>query len=100
MSLTELAAPSVNCCANMDLRQFIARLEEHGRLRRINTPIACKIELGAVAREHSGPILFENIIDYPGASVFTNGLSDIQCVAIALNSAADSSASTILREIN
>jgi UbiD family decarboxylase len=83
----------------MDLRQFIARLEEHGRLRRVNSETACKHELGAVARAHSGPILFENIHGYPGASVFTNGLSDIQCVAIALNIAADSRPLTILREI-
>ena len=99
MSLTDLATPSVNCCANMELHQFIARLEEHGRLRRIDAEIRCKLELGAVAREHSGPIFFENIHGYPGTSIFTNGLSDIQCVAIALNIAADSSAPAILREI-
>ena len=84
----------------MELRQFIARLEEHGRLRRIDAATACKLELGAIARTHSGPILFENIHGYPGARVFTNGLSDIQCVAIALNIAPDSSAAAILREIN
>ncbi len=67
-----------------DLRAFINLLERHGRLRRIDHEVDWRFEIGKITRDHHGPILFENIKDYPGARVFTNGLSDIQNIALAL----------------
>jgi UbiD family decarboxylase len=67
-----------------DLRAFIDLLERHGRLRRIEHSVDWRFELGKITRDHHGPILFENIKDYPGARVFTNGLSEIENIALAL----------------
>lgn len=67
-----------------DLRAFIRKLDEAGRLRRIDRPVHWKCELGAIARAHREPLLFENIRDYPGQRILTNGLSHPSLIALAL----------------
>ncbi|HET7100267.1 MAG TPA: UbiD family decarboxylase, partial [Terriglobia bacterium] len=68
----------------MSLRAFIDLLSERGRLKRISQPVDWKIELGEMTRRHRQPLLFENIRDYPGQRVFTNGLSNFSSIALAL----------------
>ena len=68
----------------MDLRAFIDRLSAAGKLRRVEQPTDWKLDLGRIIREEHVPLLFENIKDYPGARVFSNGLVDEVCIAIAL----------------
>jgi UbiD family decarboxylase len=68
----------------MDLRAFIDRLSDAGRLRRVSQLTDWKFDIGRMIREEHVPLLFENIKDYPGARVFSNGLVDNHCIAIAL----------------
>jgi UbiD family decarboxylase len=68
----------------MDLRAFIDRLSEAGKLRRVNQLTDWKFDIGTMIREEHVPLLFENIRHYPGARVFSNGLVDNACIAIAL----------------
>ena len=67
----------------MTLRAFVDILSEHGELKRIRQLVDWKIELGEITRSHRQPLLFENIKDYPGMRVLTNGLSNASSVAIA-----------------
>lgn len=67
-----------------DLRGFIDQVADAGRLTRIHEPVHCKYEIGNVARARRSPVLFENIQDYPGYRVFTNGLADSTLIALAL----------------
>ena len=83
----------------MDLRSFIDRLAEAGKLYRVERSVDTKKELGEIARSHCGPILFEKIAGYPGARVFTNGLSDPQCIALALDLPATTAQSETLAGI-
>lgn len=82
--LAETPPPFAVSGAPADLRVFIARLAAAGRLSRISRPVHWKCELGAVARARRRPVVFENIQDYPGHRVFTNGLSDLSLIALAL----------------
>jgi UbiD family decarboxylase len=68
----------------MSLRSFIDLLSERGELKRISEPVDWKIELGEITRRHREPLLFENIRDYPGQRVFTNGLGSFSSMALAL----------------
>ncbi len=68
----------------MDLRAFIDRLSAAGKLRRVEQLTDWKLDIGRIIREEHVPLLFENIKDYPGARVFSNGLVDEVCIAIAL----------------
>jgi UbiD family decarboxylase len=68
----------------MNLRAFIDILSERGELKRIRQLVDWKIELGEITRSHRQPLLFENVKDYPGMRVLTNGLSNFSSVAIAL----------------
>jgi UbiD family decarboxylase len=68
----------------MDLRTFISLLSQHGLLKRIQQPVDWKYELGQMTRDSTAPLLFENINGYPGQRVFTNGLSSISAIALAL----------------
>ncbi len=44
-----------------------------------------RFEIGRIARSRRVPLLFENIKDYPGARVFTNGLCSPKTIAQALS---------------
>ncbi len=66
------------------LRDFISALDARGKLKRVPEKVNWKYELGEIARRTQTPLLFENIEDYPGRRLFANGLSDYECVALAV----------------
>jgi 4-hydroxy-3-polyprenylbenzoate decarboxylase len=57
----------------LDVRQYIDVLEKAGELRRVQTEVDWKFEIGAMSRlvcERSGPApFFENVKEYPGQKV-------------------------------
>jgi len=78
--------------AYKDMREFMARLEEEGMLRRISVEVDWDKEIGAIAEEvtkKEGPsLLFENIKDYKdthGKKVFTNPFGKRERICIALD---------------
>ena len=65
----------------LDMRQWMAQLEQHGELRRIKAEVDWDREIGAVTRrvlEKKGPaVLFENIKGYANGrctKLFASGL--------------------------
>src|SRR5262245_61906055 len=75
----------------MDLRGWIASLEQHGELRRISVEVDWDREIGALTRhvlEKKGPaLLFENIKGYRNGhctKLFTNGIGTPSRLALAL----------------
>jgi UbiD family decarboxylase len=68
----------------VDLRNFIQVLDQSGRLKRISQSFNWKYDIGAYCRSHREPLLFENIADYPGFTLFTNGLCSRENIARAL----------------
>lgn len=68
----------------MNLRSFIDLLSREGCLKRVSGLVDWKCELGEITRASSFPLLFENIKDYPDLRVFTNGLSSLMSMALAL----------------
>ena len=68
----------------MDLRGFIELLSRQGHLCRVNREVDWKFELGEITRTHQTPLLFEKIKGYPGQRVFTNGMSSVPAMGIAL----------------
>ena len=90
--------------AYKSLRDWIAKLEEIGQLKRIAAEVDWNLELGAITREvlaQLGPaLLFENIKDYrntPCRRLFTGGLGSLQRVALALGLPQESHAQEIVR---
>jgi UbiD family decarboxylase len=69
----------------MDLREFIDLLSKEGYLRRVDREVDWRFELGEIARNNQVPLLFERIKDYPGQRIFTNGLTSISAMALALD---------------
>jgi UbiD family decarboxylase len=69
---------------SLDLRAFIELLEEAGRLVRVRERVDWRLGVGRWTRARRKPLLFENIKGYPGQRVFTNGLVDANCIALAL----------------
>lgn len=67
-----------------DLRSFIHTLEKAGRLVRVQERVDWKLGVGRRTRATRKPLLFENVEDYPGQRVLTNGLADPICIGIAL----------------
>ncbi len=82
----------------MELRKFIRLLSRHGLLERVRQPIDWKYELGQVTRDAGGPQLFENVKGYPGQRVFTNGLSGISAISLALGLDPTMPRSKVVRE--
>ena len=80
------------------LRHFIQRLSDNGRLVRVKKPTEWRFEIGRMTRQSRSPLLFENIREYPGQQVFTNGLSDIDSIALALGFEAGRSRKSLLTE--
>jgi UbiD family decarboxylase len=66
------------------LRGFIETLSDAGRLVRVRETTHWRFDLGRITRESKTPLLFENIADYPGQRVFTNGLRDLASIGLAL----------------
>jgi UbiD family decarboxylase len=78
--------------AYRDLRQWMARIEEAGQLRRITAEVDWNLELAAIARRvatREGPaLLFENIKDYHNTAcrkLLIGGLGSRERLAMALN---------------
>src|SRR5271163_84660 len=75
----------------LDMRQWMAQLEQHGELRRIKAEVDWDREIGAVTRrvlEKKGPaLLFENIKGYNAGrctKLFASGLGSRSRLALAL----------------
>jgi UbiD family decarboxylase len=83
----------------MDLRSFIEKLSERGQLHRIGRQVDWKYELGEMTRSDLAPLLFENIKDYPGHRVFTNGLISIAAIGLALVAEAGKSRKELVRQV-
>lgn len=66
------------------LREFIKDLDEQGYLRHVQKQVNWNCELGAIALESRTPLLFENIVDYPGRTLFANGLSNYPSIGLLL----------------
>ncbi len=74
------------------LRDWIAKIEEVGQLKRITAEVDWNLELGAITQQilnQQGPaLLFENIKDYHDTAcrkVFTNRLASRERVAMVLS---------------
>jgi UbiD family decarboxylase len=72
-----------------NLRDFISELERSGELLCIKNEVDWKYEIGDRTRQAQTSylkpaLLFENIKDYPGFKVFTNGLCNYSKIAVAL----------------
>lgn len=83
----------------MDMRSFIECLRDRGQLRRIDREVDWKYELGAMTREAHESLLFENIKDYPGHRVFTNGLINLGSIALALGMESRTRRKELVREV-
>ena len=83
----------------MDLRSFVDLLAKQGRLKRIGRQVDWRLEIGKITRENRVPLLFENIKDYPGHRVFTNGLSDVELIGLAVGIKPGQSRQQIVAEI-
>jgi len=80
------------------LRDFIALLSERGKLKRVSECVDWKFEIGGITRQNQVPLLFESIKGYPGHRVFTNGLSTLSSIALALGMDPESDRRKVLRE--
>ena len=71
-----------------DQRAFIEQLKQTGDLVVVDQPVHWDLELGAISRratETDGPaVLFTNITDYPGQSIFANPISTWRRAALTL----------------
>lgn len=68
----------------MNFRTFVDLLSKEGLLQRISKLVDWKCELGDITRRSQSPMLFENIKDYPGMQVFSNGLGNLPSLSLAL----------------
>src|SRR6202161_2716641 len=82
----------------LDMRQWMAQLEQHGELRRIKAEVDWDREIGAITRrtlEKKGPaLLFENIKGYKDGRcnrLFVSGLGARSRLALALGFPQDAS---------
>ncbi|HKS81696.1 MAG TPA: UbiD family decarboxylase [Candidatus Acidoferrales bacterium] len=82
----------------MELRNFIESLAREGLLQRVQQLLDWNLEIGEMTRQNQVPLLFENIKDYPGQALFTNGLSSFASVRLALRLAPALSRSAVIRK--
>jgi UbiD family decarboxylase len=68
----------------LDLRTFIQILNKARYLTHVRERVDWRVGIGRWARSRHKPLLFENVKDYPGYRVFTNGLLHPTCIALAL----------------
>lgn len=83
----------------MELRSFIDLLSKQGRLRRIEREVDWQFEIGRITRENQQPLLFEKVKGYPGARVFTNGISGVELIGLALGLESGPKRTQIIEEI-
>ena len=73
----------------LDLREYLALLEQRGLLNRITVEVDLKHEIGAIAagslEQHGPALLFEHVRGYPGMPLVCNLISTIDHVALAFN---------------
>jgi UbiD family decarboxylase len=81
------------------LRGLIETLSDAGRLVRVSEQTHWRFELGRITRESKAPLLFENIADYPGRRVFTNGLRTIELIGLALGIESGTSRDDLIAEL-
>jgi UbiD family decarboxylase len=86
-------------CAPASLRAFIQRLSDAGRLTRVDEPIHWRCDLGKMTRESRSPLLFENVKEFPGRRVFTNGLRSSALIGLAVGIEDGVSRGDLLAEI-
>ncbi len=71
-----------------DLREFIARLEPEGHLKRVKRQVDWNLEIGHIAKvneQQGGPaLLFDDVKDYPGMPVLTSLFTAKERLALAL----------------
>lgn len=92
-------SPAVSPAAHSaGLRDFIELLSRKGKLKRVSECVDWKFKIGEITRKNQVPLLFDNIKDYPGHRVFTNGMSSQSCIALALGLERQSSQREIVRE--
>jgi len=70
--------------AALDLRGFIQILTKARYLTRVRERVNWRAGIGRWTRSRHKPLLFENVKDYPEQRVFTNGLANATCIALAL----------------
>ncbi|MFP5228975.1 MAG: UbiD family decarboxylase domain-containing protein [Acidobacteriota bacterium] len=70
--------------ASLDLRGFIRILTKARYLTTVRERVDWKTGIGRWTRSRQKPLLFENIKDYPEQRLFTNGLANPTCIALAL----------------
>ncbi|MEM4186944.1 MAG: UbiD family decarboxylase, partial [Candidatus Caldarchaeum sp.] len=84
-----------------DLREFIARIESEGELRRITAEVDWDLELSHIAKineEAGGPaLLFENIKGYE-TPVFASAFTTVSRLALALDMPKSSTLVEVMRE--
>jgi 4-hydroxy-3-polyprenylbenzoate decarboxylase len=81
------------------LRGLIESLSDAGRLVRVSELTHWRFDLGRITRESKTPLLFENIADYPGQCVFTNGLRTIDLIRLALGMESGTSRDDLIAEL-
>ncbi len=83
----------------MDLRTFIAEIDNRKMLNRIDRPVHWKYEIGRMTRESDGALLFTNVCEYPGQSVFTGGMRSYGLIAVSLGLEPDIPKGRLLKEM-
>jgi UbiD family decarboxylase len=68
----------------LDLRGFIQVLTNARALTRVRERVDWRFGIGRWTRSRHKPLLFENVKEYPEHRVFTNGLVNSNCIALAL----------------
>jgi 4-hydroxy-3-polyprenylbenzoate decarboxylase len=81
-----------------DLRAFIQALEDTGRLTRVRERVDWRLGIGRWTRSRHKPLLFEDIREYSDQRIFTNGLIDRSCIALALGLDAELPPSRVITE--
>jgi 4-hydroxy-3-polyprenylbenzoate decarboxylase len=70
--------------AALDLRDYIEILNKARYLTQVRERVDSKSGMARWMRSRQKPLLFENVKDYPEQRVFTNGLANSFCIALAL----------------
>src|SRR5215831_14132978 len=90
----------------MDLREWIARLEKEGEIRRVSALVDWDREIGAIARrvlEKKGPaLLFDNIKDHQTGrctKLLTGGLGTRKRLALALGFSPDTTNAELVQHV-
>ena len=80
----------------IDMREYLALLEDRGLLKRISADVDLKFEIGAIAarslEQHGPALFFENVRGYPRMPLVCNLISNIEQVALAFNVPPDEAA--------